>query len=285
MARYPKAKWDPITGGIGAYSSGPFKVVHHKTQGASLAGARSAYRANRSDPHFTVHALGVNQHIDTSVPARSLRNARGGVETNRESAIQIEAVGFSGESMDDPTLNNLVDLLVWIGHEHAVPWVWPEGRPPTSSQLGYGIDTGERHAAIWAGLGGHYGHSQVPENTHWDPAYTDREWWILNARCGPRPQEPGTPAPISFFEESDMEQMLVDMPPANGYGLSSRYVEFGHEVVPVSALRHGPSPEHDGWWPDQLGATIGAQPRGTGVVVTASGLKNSAVLNVWLTVR
>jgi hypothetical protein len=32
----------------------------------------------------------------------------------------------------------------------------------------------------WETTPGHYSHSQVPENTHWDPAYTDDEWWQLH---------------------------------------------------------------------------------------------------------
>jgi hypothetical protein len=195
MARYPKARWDPISGPAGAYTSGPWKVVHHKTQGATIAGARAAFRANKSDPHFTVHPGGVDQHIDTGDAARSLRNVAGGVQTNRDCAIQIETVGFSGVDMPDSTLNHLVELLLWLTATHGVPWEWPEGRPPTTSAGGYGQSNGERHPVVWDGRGGHYGHSQVPENDHWDPAYTDREWWILNVRCGPLQQPPGASAP------------------------------------------------------------------------------------------
>lgn len=283
MARYPKARWDPISGSAGAYTSGPWKLVWHKTQGASLAGARSAYKADKSDPHFTVHPGGVNQHIDTGDAARSLRNEAGGVQTGRDCAIQIEIVGYSGESMDDATMNHLVALVAWIAKTHGIAWVWPEGRPPQTSAAGYGTNTGERHPVVWDGQGGHYGHSQVPENRHWDPAFTDREWWILNALCGPQPQAPGDPAPIVTGDD-DMATKLVDMPAANGYGLAEKFVDFGREVVPVSATLHGPNPTTDGWWNDSIGANARMQPRGTGVVVTVDGVKNSAAVNVWVTV-
>jgi hypothetical protein len=170
MARCPFAAWDPISGGIGPFRGGPLKVVHHKTYGSTLAGARGAYRANRSDPHFTVHPGGVSQHVDTGEGSRSLVNKRGGVETNFDGAIQIETVG---PPTDHSTLVHLVRLLRWIEEEHHVPWAWPEGRPPTSGG-------GNRDSTTWDGTGGHYGHSQVPENDHTDPAYTDEEWAFLN---------------------------------------------------------------------------------------------------------
>lgn len=36
-------------------------------------------------------------------------------------------------------------------------------------------DGHNRDAAIWEGELGYFGHSQVPENTHWDPAYSKLE--------------------------------------------------------------------------------------------------------------
>src|SRR5262245_5928557 len=88
VARCPFAQWDEISGSAGTYLGGPFKIVHHTTEGSTYAGARAAYVAKRVDPHFTVFGEQVFQHIDTSVAARSLRNPPGGVETNRDSAVQ-----------------------------------------------------------------------------------------------------------------------------------------------------------------------------------------------------
>ena len=95
MARCPFATQKPITGGLGNYSPGSrFKIVHHTTEGSTAAGAMAAYKANKSDPHFTVDSTTIYQHIDTASTARSLKNLPGGVQTNRDSAIQIEVVGF-----------------------------------------------------------------------------------------------------------------------------------------------------------------------------------------------
>lgn len=178
MARCPFAQWDEISGPSGSYTGGPFKVVHHTTEGSSYAGARAAFAANRSDPHFTVDGALVYQHIDTEVAARALRNADGGVQTNRDSAVQIELVGFAARDKRPDSLATLARLCRWIEAEHGVPQVWPNGLPRWSHSGG---DPGghNRDAMTWDTRAGHYGHSQVPENTHWDPSLTPSEVQIV----------------------------------------------------------------------------------------------------------
>jgi hypothetical protein len=100
--------------------------------------------------------------------------AHSGVETNRDSAVQIEVVGFAGAPKHPQTLRNVARLCRWIEATHGVPKVWPSGfpKPPVN-----GGDPGHhnRDAATWDDQGGHYGHCHVPENVHWDPAYTSVE--------------------------------------------------------------------------------------------------------------
>jgi hypothetical protein len=148
--------------------------VHHTTEGSSAQGAIAAYREHNSAPHFTVDATTIHQHIDTARAARALRNPPGGVETNRDSAIQIEVVGFAGRPKDQQTLANVARLCRWIEQTHGVPQLWPNGLPRPAVN---GHDPGghNRNASIWNSQGGHYGHCHVPENTHWDPAYTQGE--------------------------------------------------------------------------------------------------------------
>jgi N-acetylmuramoyl-L-alanine amidase len=164
----------PITGGVGAYTSGPFKIVHHTTEGANAAGAFSAFRRDKSDPHFTVDESGIYQHIDTAIAARSLANPSGGVQTNRDGAIQIEVVGFAHRPKSKATLRNVARLCRWIEAQHGVPLIWPNGLPKIAVN---GKDPGghNRNASNWESKGGHYGHCHVPENIHWDPAYTEDE--------------------------------------------------------------------------------------------------------------
>jgi len=194
MALYPRATQAPARYKNGdprpgvPYTGGPRKVVHHKTV-TSACGWQSAgwnlYGNTGSWPHFTVCDHGVLQHFDTRVGSRSLRNKTGGVQTNSDSAYQIEVVGFPTVTMPEPTAWHLVALLKWIGELLEVPWAWPAGRPPQTSEDGYGENNGHRFPLVWDNTGGHFGHSQVPENTHWDPAYTDTEWWWLNAAMNP----------------------------------------------------------------------------------------------------
>jgi hypothetical protein len=174
MAICPFAKFEEITGPVGDYLGGPFKIVHHTTEGTSYAGAKSAYKANRSDPHFTVDGEDIFQHIDTGKSARSLRNEDGGVQTNRDSAVQIEVVGFAGKPKDIATLRSVAKLCRWIEETHAIGQTWPNG-PPRASTNGRDPGGHNRNAATWDATGGHYGHSQVPENSHWDPGYTAAE--------------------------------------------------------------------------------------------------------------
>lgn len=174
MAQCPFATQKPISGSSGGYVTGPFKIVHHTTEGSSADGAFAAFAKHRSDPHFTLDRNTVFQHIDTGVAARALRNEAGGKQTNRDSAVQIEVVGFAGAAKHPRTLKNLARLCRWIEQVHAVPREWPSGFPKPAIN---GRDPGghNRNAETWDKESGHYGHSQVPENTHWDPAYTRLE--------------------------------------------------------------------------------------------------------------
>lgn len=174
MPRCPFATWKPISGSSGTYTGGPFKIVHHTTEGSSAQGAFAAFKKNRSDPHFTVDDTTIYQHIDTNEAARALRNNPGGVQTNRDSAVQIEVVGFAHRPKTRPTLENVRRLCRWIEATHSIPKVWPNGRPKPAVN---GKDPGghNRNASNWDTKAGHYGHSNVPENTHWDPAYTKPE--------------------------------------------------------------------------------------------------------------
>lgn len=178
MAKCPFAKWTPISGPVGSYVGGPFKIVHHTTEGSTAAGAMGAFKANRSDPHFTIDATTIYQHIDTGLAARSLRNAKGGVETNRLSAIQLEIVGTATKPKARPTLENVARLCRWLEQTHNIPNVWPSGPPKPAVN---GKDPGGHNRSVqnWVSKGGHYGHSHVPENSHWDPAYTTDEVTFL----------------------------------------------------------------------------------------------------------
>src|SRR5215211_7280790 len=102
-------------------------------RGSTAQGAFDAFREDRSDPHFTVDATIKYQHLDTGMAARALRNRSGGVQTNRESAIQIEVVGFahrghwrfcatSSAALRPASRNTAVSTLVgWQPEQDAAP--------------------------------------------------------------------------------------------------------------------------------------------------------------------
>ena len=75
MPTCPFATQKPITGAVGAYTGGPYRIVHHTTEGSTAQGAFDAYKKNKSDPHFTVDHTGIYQHVDTGQAARSAMGA------------------------------------------------------------------------------------------------------------------------------------------------------------------------------------------------------------------
>ena len=175
MAKCPFAVWMPLDGSPGGYVGGhPFKIVHHTTEGGTAEGAFVEYRKSRNIPHFTVDDLTIYQHADTSVAVSALKHPAGSAETNRSSAVQIELVGFAGRPKSNGGLRNMARLCRWIEGEHIVPSEWPNGfpKPPKDGGDPRGHN---RNEANWNTKGGHYGHSHVPGNVHWDPAYTADE--------------------------------------------------------------------------------------------------------------
>jgi hypothetical protein len=238
MARCPFAQWDEISGAVGAFAGGPFKIVHHTTEGSSYAGARAAYAAHRSDPHFTVAGDTIVQHVDTAQAARALKNPPGGVETNRDSAVQIEVVGFAGQPKDVTTLQSVARLCRWIEEEHGVPQAWPNGLPRFSTNGG-NPGGHNRDAANWDELGGHYGHSQVPENDHWDPGYTPAEVALLTPDAIADPHaalsQPAAASP-SVRIATEAAALPAAAPPPDVEALVARVIERVRAIAPGGAL-------------------------------------------------
>jgi hypothetical protein len=151
-----------------AFNGGPFRGVLHTTEGGSAAGAIGAYKQHNSWPHFTVDRDGkVYQHIGIDVSARALQNRSGGVETNRDSAIQIEVVGWASKpDWPLPQVAAMILLMRWI---EAQTGIKPEG-PTFGDSKQYGLRNPlEFMPQDWDDFNGWCGHQHVPENDHWDP--------------------------------------------------------------------------------------------------------------------
>lgn len=215
----PFATQDPINGPVNSYTGEPFRIVHHVTDGSTYAGARGTYVVEKNEPHFTVDSKSIYQHIDTGKASRSLKNAEGGVETGRASAVQIEVVGFTNQPKDAATLKNVARLCRWIEKTHAVPQTWPNGLPLPPKN---GKDPGghNRDAKTWTAKGGHYGHSHVPENDHWDPAYTadevkvvmgDGTGLMVGARMAEASLTDADEAPLMAAELASMDGALREL--------------------------------------------------------------------------
>jgi lysozyme family protein len=174
LARYPQAIWSALPG-IGPFTDGPFKIIHHTTEGGSASGAIATYKETRNYPHFTVEEDAVYQHVDTNSAVTALEHPSGTVETNRSHAIQIELVGFAGKPKSRNSLRTMAALCRWLEEQHDIPTVWPNGfpYPPVNGQRPN--VPFNRDSTNWRTKGGHYGHCHVPNNTHWDPGYTADE--------------------------------------------------------------------------------------------------------------
>lgn len=212
MPRCPFTVWHPISGSSGPHLGGPFKIVHHTTEGSSAQGAFSAFQINRSDPHFTVDATTIYQHIDTAEGARALRNEVGGVQTNRDSAVQIELVGFAHLPKDRAALANLARLCRWIEQTHGVPKMWPAGLPRQATKGGGDPGKHNRSKQVWDSQSGHYGHCHVPENSHWDPGYSaDEVTFLMEATFDSNGQLIGPKPPSLSMRAASLRSVAAEV--------------------------------------------------------------------------
>lgn len=140
-----------------SWTRGNPKIVWHTTEGSGLP----AYSG--SQPHFTLNPKTGTlwQHVPIRGGAYALQNLSGGVETNRAHAIQVELIGFAGQTQDwsDAEYANIAKLARWI-EKH--------GGVPRQCSVTFRSDSIHK-IQDWPGYTGHCGHQHVPENTHWDP--------------------------------------------------------------------------------------------------------------------
>jgi hypothetical protein len=154
----------------GAFTGGGAKIVHHSTEGSTIAGAIATLSAKNVFPHFTdtfengVYV--VHQHLPLNVAARALEHPAGTGETNRDHCIQIEHVGFAAHmhGIAPGYIAGIAALCRFIEHECGVK------RQASFPFLAPGI----AHRLDWATFhhySGHLGHQHVPNQPggHTDP--------------------------------------------------------------------------------------------------------------------
>ncbi|QTD96957.1 endolysin [Streptomyces cyanogenus] len=185
-------------GNTGAMNGGPARAVWHITSNAKdwtfarelgwfTGGGASVAPHLLWDP-FTGE---IAQFFPADSRSLSLQNA-GDVKTNRTGkyCIQIEIVFTEGETVNgkkyatvrDTPCKNLDKIVAWL-RSLGIPDTWPGGAP-----TGFTRDTVSLDA--WLKLGGHYGHNQVPGNSHVDPGPMPNLFATV-----PAPQKPPTTKP------------------------------------------------------------------------------------------
>lgn len=157
---HPDAIRNQVQGGIGAMS-GPPKIVWHTTEGFGLP------QYAGSHPHFTLDPRTgkLYQHISIRSGAMALKNLSGGVETNRDGAIQVELIWFAAQTQNgtEEMYEHIADLARWIEKHAGVP------RKCNVQFVGNASGSTRMSGSTWDGYSGHCGHQHVPENDHWDP--------------------------------------------------------------------------------------------------------------------
>lgn len=167
--------------GGGTYSGGPGKFLWHTTEGG-WDSSMSVFRSKLTAPHVMADPKARRrvQFIPLNRSAYALRNLSGGVETNRDSVLQVEIVWWAARA------HELTDGdLEWLGTEVLAPMVdaAPFDIDITQFPRFYGPDAGftlasasapqRMSAATWDGWNGQVGHQHAPENEHWDPGALD----------------------------------------------------------------------------------------------------------------
>lgn len=166
-----------LVGNTGAMEGGPARATWHITSNTSdhtFANELGWFKGGGADvaPHLLWDPFTgqIAQFFPASSRSLSLQNA-GTVRTNRTGThnIQIEIVFTEGEvvngkkynSVKETPLKNLGTIVAWLRSLGIVDG-WPGGIPVAFERDTVSLDT-------WLNKGGHYGHNQVPGNSHVDP--------------------------------------------------------------------------------------------------------------------
>ncbi|MEW1803191.1 hypothetical protein ACIGO7_35245 [Streptomyces virginiae] len=183
----------------------PPRAVWHTTEGSS--GSEAAFQgtadylmANNYEPHilYDPRTDRLGQFGPLNKSAKALVNA-GTVRTNRTGlvCIQIEVMAKAGTAFTGywKPGKNFAALLRAI-RSWGIPDEWPAGRLAQSYS-----DDSPRPLSVWLNRGGHYGHSNVPGNDHWDPGAIDRVALLAAGTPAqpPKPTPPPTPVPAPRY--------------------------------------------------------------------------------------
>jgi peptidoglycan hydrolase-like protein with peptidoglycan-binding domain len=187
-------------GNVGAMSGGPARAVWHITSNATdwtFARELGWFTGGGADvaPHLLYDPFTgeIAQFFPADSRSLSLQNA-GDVRTNRTGkyCVQIEIVFTANETVGgkkyatvrDTPCKNLDKIMAWL-RSLGIPDVWPGGAPTGFVRDTVSLDN-------WTKLGGHYGHNQIPGNSHVDPGPMPSLFGTAPV-TPPKPPAPATP--------------------------------------------------------------------------------------------
>jgi hypothetical protein len=164
-------------GNTGAMDGGPARAVWHITSNAhdwTFDDELGWFTGGGADvaPHLLWDPWTgeIAQFFPADSRSLSLQNA-GSVRTNRTGkyCIQIETVFTAGETVNGKTYATVKDtpckgldqIMTWL-RSLGIADTWPGGAPTGFVRDTVSLDT-------WLNRGGHYGHNQIPGNSHVDP--------------------------------------------------------------------------------------------------------------------
>ena len=156
-------------------TSVPRKAVMHTTEG-SFESALSEFKTKYA-PTFLVGydkngTFRIVQFAPIGVMTHALENPAGGVETNRWAMAQVETAAYSSTVADPRMSPSKAPMSAEFRTKLAV--LMDEIRKVAGVPLQKG-GNGTRNVTNWKTKPGWYGHSEVPENSHWDPGELDRQ--------------------------------------------------------------------------------------------------------------
>lgn len=156
----------------GPYTGGPPKLLFHATIAPSTA--LPGYAGQSMAPHQTLlweprtKVLHPFQHYYWDQFAKALVNAPGGVETNRDSALQVELAGYLGSSTPSGEFNILeAPSTYW---EQVADQLGPVALSANVKNMAPAdwSPSGRMSLAQWDNWSGLCAHVHVPENNHSD---------------------------------------------------------------------------------------------------------------------
>lgn len=263
----------------GSFSGGPVKIVLHSTE----TGTWPAYANGAVAPHETWKWNGKTfdkrQHVSHAKAAMALKNLSGGVQTNRDSAHQIEIVGscdigFAAKYkynylpvMGDNFLRELGKEIRQLAKDIDCPltvvkeWV--------SYPSSYGFKARQRMTlGEWDAFSGICGHQHVVENDHGDPGSLD----VARAlKLSGKVEVIDKPVPVTPKPVSVISKLLGKAPKFP--------LRTGHYFGP----KDGPAESHSGYFgaDDRAGLRQWqTQIRKRGYPVTVDGLYGAETAQV-----